>query len=72
MNLLFTGKLTKEDGTAYYDADVITLTNNSLMHLFNEIRLYPGGQVIETLHYPEQSMTMLRECLCKSGPVDFS
>lgn len=53
MNLLFTGKLTKEDGTAYSDADVVTLTNNSLMPLFNEIRLYPRGQVIETLHYPD-------------------
>lgn len=58
--LLFTGRLTKADGTAYANADVVTLTNNGLMHLFNEIRLYLGGQEIETLRYPGQSMTMLK------------
>jgi len=28
------GRLTKEDDTAFTDADVITLTNNGIMHLF--------------------------------------
>ena len=37
--LFFDGKLVKNaDDTPYADADVITLTNNAMMHLFNNIK----------------------------------
>ena len=46
--LLIEGRLTKAaDGTAYADADNISLTNNSIMHLFKAIRYELSGQEIE-------------------------
>jgi len=37
--LVFDGKLVKNaDDAAYANADVITLTNNAMMHLFNNIK----------------------------------
>ena len=32
--LIFEGRLTKADGTAYVNADEVALTNNAIMHLF--------------------------------------
>ena len=57
--LVFEGKLTKADGTAYVDADAVTLTNNALMHLFNNIKYQLAGQEIESILYPGQATTML-------------
>ena len=57
--LLFEGKLTKADGTAYADTDVIALANNALMHLFSQISYYMSNQEIETLFHPGQATTML-------------
>ena len=34
--LLFEGKLTKADNTAYANADPIAITNNGLLHLFSQ------------------------------------
>ena len=33
--LIFEGRLTKADGTAYFNADEVALTNNAIMHLFS-------------------------------------
>ena len=36
--ILIEGRLTKADGTAYANADNISLMNNAMMHLFRDIR----------------------------------
>ena len=46
--LLIEGRLTKAaDGSAYANADNISLTNNAIMHLFKAIRYELSGQEIE-------------------------
>ena len=56
--LVFDGKLVKNADDAVY-ADVITLTNNAMMHLFNNIKYQLSGQEIESLFHPGQATTML-------------
>ena len=41
------------------DSDLITLTNNGIMHLFKRIRYDLSGQEIENLVHPGQATTML-------------
>jgi len=51
--LVFDGKLVKNVNDAVYaDADVITLTNNAMMHLFSNIKYQLSGQEIESLFHP--------------------
>ena len=57
--LLFEGRLTKGDGTAYANADAVTLANNGLMFLFNQISYQLSNQDIETVLQPGQVTTML-------------
>ena len=57
--LLFEGRLTKADGSAYADDDNVTLTNNAIMHLFSNIKYDISGKEIESLNYPGQATTML-------------
>jgi len=58
--LVFDGKLAKNtDDAVYADANVITLTNNAMMHLFNNIKYQLLGQEIESLFHPGQATTML-------------
>ena len=57
--LLIEGQLTKQDGSAYASADVVTLTNNGMMHLFSNIKYQLSGQEVESLFYPGQATTML-------------
>jgi len=58
--LVFNGKLVKNaDDAVYADADVIVLTNNAMMHLFNNIKYQLSGQEIESLFHPGQATTML-------------
>ena len=58
--LVFDGKLVKNaDDTEYANADVITLTNNAMMHLFRNIKHQLSGQEIESLFQPGQATTML-------------
>ena len=47
--LLIEGRLTKVDGTAYANADNISLTNNAMMHLFKSIRYELSDQEIENI-----------------------
>jgi hypothetical protein len=42
--LLFEGRITKADGTAYANADAVALANNGLMHLFSQISYYMSNQ----------------------------
>ena len=42
--LLIEGHFTKADGTAYANADNISLTNNAMMHLFRDIRYELSGK----------------------------
>jgi len=58
--LVFDGKSVKNaDDAEYANADVITLTNNAMMHLFNNITYQLSGQEIESLFLPGQATTML-------------
>ena len=36
--LIIEGRLTKDDGTAFADADLISLTNNGMVYLFKTIK----------------------------------
>jgi len=47
------------DDAEYANADVITLTNNAMMYLFNDIKYQLSGQEIESLFHPGQATTML-------------
>ena len=58
-NLVFEGRLTKNDDTAYANADVVVLTNNGIMHLFSNISYRLSNQEIESVHHPGQATTML-------------
>ena len=57
--LLIEGELTKNDGTRYANADVVSLINNGMMYLFKRIRYDLAEKVIETIQHPGQTTTML-------------
>ena len=53
------GQLVKADGSAYANADSITLTNNALMYCFSQIKYELGTQEIESIANPGPATTML-------------
>ena len=57
--LIFEGRLTKADGTAYANADEAALTNNAIINLFNRIEYHLSNQLIESLNHPGHATTML-------------
>ena len=57
--LIFEGRLTNADNTAYANADEVALTNNAIMHLFSRIEYHLSNQVTESLNYPGQATTKL-------------
>ena len=57
--LIVDGKLTKADGTLYDPANLVTITNNGIMHLFKRIRYDLSGQEIENIMNVGQATTML-------------
>src|SRR5688572_18056474 len=57
--LLIEGTLTKATGAAYADTDVVSITNNGLMHLFSQIGYSLSNQDMETIYHPGQATTML-------------
>ena len=57
--LIVEGQLKKGDGTEYAAADLITLTNNGIMHLFKRIRYDLSGQEIENIMNVGQATTIL-------------
>ncbi len=67
--LTIEGQLQKADGTAYVDADAITLTNNGLMYLFSNVKYTLSGNEVESVNHPGQCTTMLGML---TYPDDFS
>ena len=57
--LIIEGRLLKTDNNSYGNNDVITLTNNGIMHLFKRIRYELSGQEIENIMDVGQATTML-------------
>ena len=58
--LIIKGQLIiKDNNNDYAFGDLITLTNNGMMHLFKRIQYDLSGQVIESLQHPGQATTML-------------
>jgi len=57
--LVFEGRLTKNDNTAYSNADAVALTNNGITYLFSNISYRLSNQEIESVHHPGQATTML-------------
>ena len=57
--LIIEGRLIKGDNNSYGNADLISLTNNGIMHLFKRIQYDLSGQEIESLVHPGQATTML-------------
>ena len=57
--LIIEGVLKKHDDTPYDAADLVTLTNNGIMHLFKRIRYDLSGQEIENIMNVGQATTML-------------
>ena len=53
------GQLVKADGTAYVTGNLITLTNNGLMLLFDNIKYELSEQEIESIYHPGHATTML-------------
>ena len=56
--LIIEGRLTKADGTAYANADLVSLTNNAMMHLVKTIKYQLSCQEIESVMHPGQATTM--------------
>ena len=57
--LIIEGRLLKADNNSYGNNDLITLTNNGVMHLFKNIRFELSGQEIENIMNVGQATTML-------------
>ena len=57
--LIIKGHLIKADNNSYGNNDLISLTNNGIMHLFKRIRYDLSGQEIKTIVHPGQATTML-------------
>ena len=57
--LIIEERLIKADNNSYGNNDLISLTNNGIMHLFKCIRYDLSGQEIETIVHPGQATTML-------------
>ena len=57
--MIFEGRLTKEDGAAYANADAVSLTNNGIMYLFSNISYRLSNQEIESVHHTGQATTTL-------------
>ena len=57
--LTIEGRLRKANNNDYGNDDLITLTNNAIMHLFRAIRYELSGQEIEKINHPGQATTML-------------
>ena len=57
--LIIEGRLIKADNNFYGNADLISLTNNGIMHLFKNIRYELSGQEIENIMNVGQATTML-------------
>ena len=57
--LIVEGRLLRPNGNSYGNNDLITLTNNGIMHLFKRIRYDLSGHEIENIMNVGQATTML-------------
>ena len=57
--LIIEGRLLKANNNSYGDNDLISPTNNGVMHLFKHIRYDLSGQEIENIEHPGQATAML-------------
>ena len=57
--LIFEGRLTKTDGTAYVNADEVALTNNAIMHIFSRIEYHLSNQLMDQLTIPVRQLPCL-------------
>ena len=57
--LIFEGRLTQADNTAYANANEVALTTNAIMHLFSRNEYHILNQLIESLSYSGQATTKL-------------
>ena len=57
--LIIEGRLRRTDNNDYENNDLISLTNNGIMHLFKNIRYELSGQEIENIMNVGQATTML-------------
>ena len=57
--LVFEGRLTKNDDTAYANADAVALCNNGIMYLFSNISYRLASLEIESINHPGPASTML-------------
>ena len=57
--LIIEGRLLRDNNNSYGRDDLVSITNNGIMHLFKRIRYDLSGQEIETLVHPGQATTML-------------
>jgi len=57
--LIFEGRLTKDNGNPYANADAVTLIKNGMMYLFSNISYRLSNQEIESVHHPGQDTTIL-------------
>ncbi|XP_065684374.1 uncharacterized protein LOC136096734 [Hydra vulgaris] len=53
------GRLVKADGTAYADADAITLAHNGILHLFERIEYRFFDTIVESVSFPGIATAML-------------
>ena len=56
--LMYEGRQTKADGTAYANADEDALTNNAIIHLFSRIEYHLSNQLMKSVNYRGQATTM--------------
>ena len=54
--MLIEGNVLKADDTRYAVADLMALTNNSLLYLFSSLNLTLAGQTVEQVNYPGTSL----------------
>ena len=57
--LIFEGRLTKANGTAYANANEVALSNNAIMHNFSRIEYHLFNQLIESLSHPGKQLPCL-------------
>ena len=57
--LIIEGRLLKADNNSYGNNDLVSLTNNAMIHLFKSIRYELSGQEIEKIMHSGQATTML-------------
>jgi len=57
--LIIEGRLTKADGTAYDNADLVSLTNNGTAYLFKSVRYQLDRQDLEYINNPGHASTMM-------------